>query len=717
MSAQGSIEVEVPEETIRFIIGPGGSTLRGIESATATKLHVSKTEEQTGCITISGDFEGVAQARDMILKIVALRTNMPTRHIEVERLLVPFLWMERVSGVSLAGLSAKHPALRITQNKTADGVTVAISGDCASELVDEVADGLEGAVVTLRDSIKSVSAHIPKGLHRFLVGSKATVLRQIEETTGCHLVVPPVDADSDQVVIYGTQENLLQGLAAVLNQTRGMESRTIVVSPIAARLIQQQAKRRSAIRAIEREHGVTISASATTLELVGDKEKVLAATQEVEKLLAALSGLVAVEQLAVDEEYLKHVVGRGGQTLQQLQADFDVEMFIDQDDNVVFVGSDAARVSAAKAHVVALLASIVEMLTTTAKIDAKYHGQLIGAKGANLASYQQKYPSVLIIFASDLDTVTFKGSRTEVEQCRAELIAQAEAIRHETIMSSYTQAIELDEKDAPRIGKARGFLSTFARQHAVKLLFDDQHPLQVTVQGVKRAVDAALPLVKEQIALVVDRDSLVFSVDSAHHGLLIGAEGRNVKRLAQKYSVKIVFPHRKRVEDGSGDEDGESTVGSPDATSEDAIKIVGPRTTISKARDELLDLLAYHLAHSHRDTMLVPQSAVSQILGRNGTVIESIRLETDCTVEIDLSSKSKQDSITVKLQGTETGVAEARKRIETIVREVVREVFCMLFADCVVCACVRVRARVIGVEGANGDCRGGALKGTVERVD
>ena len=75
------------------------------------------------------------------------------------------------------------------------------------------------------------------------------------------------------------------------------------------------------------------------------------------------------------------------------------------------------------------------------------------------------------------------------------------------------------------------------------------------MKGSKKSVDHLVPLLKAQIALIQDRDSLTFTVDPQYHGILIGSEGRNLKHLIQKYSVSVVFPRNLKENDESVSEE------------------------------------------------------------------------------------------------------------------------------------------------------------------
>lgn len=663
----------MPEECLRFIIGPSGKVLKEIESVCAVRVKIPRGDEWTGSITVSGDFEGVAMARDRILSIVQERANKASIQMDIDRILAPFLWETRLSGVSLDDLTESFSNVKINLIKSEDSAHLNLSGD--REQIQNIQEKVSEALIRLRSSIKSVSTSVSKPLHRLLIGPKGTILHKLEEETGCGISVPSSkDASNEQVTIYGPEEKLLKGLSVLMERVKGLASEKIPMSEISFKLLQNVQKYRSELKVLTEANNITsshLNSQDKCIEIDGNKDSVLEFISQFKALLAQLAEYTVCEALEVDQGYLKHIIGRKGQNLQQIQKDFNVEIIVEEDDETVsFIGKSKESVLSAKDYVNGIISSISDVLSVTLRIDSKYHGHLIGAKGSNLTKYLDKYPSVMINFPNEKDSnsVVIKGSRDEVEACQAELVSQADSIRHELIMNSYTQSIRLDGEDKALLKSQRdcSFLTNFVRQNDCKLVFDLESS-ELTIQGLKKTVDSVLPLLKEQIDLIKDRDSLTFSVDPQYHGILIGAEGRNLKHLVQKYSVKIDFPRKSSSSvEASGDVEEEAS-----EVSSDSIKITGPRKNISKARDELLDLLKYHLEHDHQDTLCVPAKYVASIIGKGGSSINSIKLESDCNVDFmpKSAAASENDEAQIKLHGTKKSIETAKKLINQLVSE------------------------------------------------
>ena len=488
-------------------------------------------------------------ARDKILSIVQERANKATHQIEIERTLAPFLWVKELSGISQEELAELFPSVKISLIKSVEGSAMLnLTGD--KNQIESIQGLVSQSLIRLRSSIKSVSTFVPKALHRLLIGPKGSVLHQLEDETGCEIFVPSAkdEPENQQVTIYGPEDKLLLGLSSLMDKFKGMASEKISIPEISYKLIDKIAKYRNELKSFDPDVSIHYNSSNLSIEVDGKKENVLNFINFLKsEILSKLSAYKVQESLEVDQEYLKHVIGRKGHNLQQIQKDYQVEIIIE--DVVYFIGLDAESVRKAKDHINSILSNIIDILSITARVDSKYHGILIGAKGSNLASYHEKYPSVMINFLND--EITFKGPKSEVEPCHQEMMQQADSVRHESIMNSYTQTVDI----APAVSKSSrdcAFLINFARQNDCKLTIEDT---AATLKGSKKSVDHLVPLLKAQIALIQDRDSLTFTVDPQYHGILIGSEGRNLKHLIQKYSVSVVFPRNLKENDESVSEE------------------------------------------------------------------------------------------------------------------------------------------------------------------
>lgn len=62
LQTQASVQIPIPKEHHRFILGKGGAKLQELETKTATKISIPKASESNDKITIAGPKEGIDKA-------------------------------------------------------------------------------------------------------------------------------------------------------------------------------------------------------------------------------------------------------------------------------------------------------------------------------------------------------------------------------------------------------------------------------------------------------------------------------------------------------------------------------------------------------------------------------------------------------------------------------------------------------------------------------
>lgn len=146
-------------------------------------------------------------------------------------------------------------------------------------------------------------------------------------------------------------------------------------------------------------------------------------------------------------------------------------------------------------------------------------------------------------------------------------------------------------------------------------------------------------------------------------GSLIGKQGTYLKRLEDKYEVRINFPKSKSSANDSASGDAESS-------SSSEIVIRGPSKGAQSAKGELVDLISYEKEHGNTVSFTVPVKALPRILGRGGSQVNQIKDDTGvASVDIDQESNESEEA-TISLKGTKASIKSARAEIEKIAKEV-----------------------------------------------
>ncbi|KXS20652.1 hypothetical protein M427DRAFT_66591 [Gonapodya prolifera JEL478] len=406
------------------------------------------------------------------------------------------------------------------------------------------------------------------------------------------------------------------------------------------------------------------------------------------------------------------------------------EQDVEEDEVVVVVdvaGVPAQQVAETIGEVVKAVQEAVGVLadytSSTQNIDVKYHGRLIGHGGTTLRELlAATNSSVSVNFPKpakdgELDSVppsnavVVKGPKDKVDEVVKKMKEMVAEWKHFEVMCGFEELVLVPSgigkkvlqsaSDEPQ-SRGRERDNTYAGAWVVKAIRDrvisetsqkptpanpaitDRHiqltkfdlvessepgkPDRITVTGAKKVVQAAKDVILERAQRLADSASIEVSIPRQWHGKLIGKEGKNIKKLIDKYDVTINFPVRGK----DYDEDAEEDDGEP----RNIVKIRGPKGGVEKAKKELLDLLDYEIAHSYSDTISVPKAAYPQIVGRGGSVITG--LQTDNGVRIARKSTSPDDEdgdgeVTLIIEGTEEGVNNTKARILEIANDSVQD--------------------------------------------
>ncbi|KAJ1952686.1 hypothetical protein GGI12_006185, partial [Dipsacomyces acuminosporus] len=183
-------------------------------------------------------------------------------------------------------------------------------------------------------------------------------------------------------------------------------------------------------------------------------------------------------------------------------------------------------------------------------------------------------------------------------------------------------------------------------------------PGTVKLQGTAEDIAAVKAEILEFVERMADQTSEIISAAANIHRSLIGTGGRYVKRLEEKYGVRIQFPSSRR----EADDDASA------ALKPDQIRIRGGRKGVEGAKAELLELAAYEVEHNHTVKFSVPVAYLPHIVGKAGSTINEIKDESETRIDF-ADAKDGETEVEATIIGTRAGVKLAREAIEAIVAE------------------------------------------------
>lgn len=250
-----------------------------------------------------------------------------------------------------------------------------------------------------------------------------------------------------------------------------------------------------------------------------------------------------------------YIIGREGANIKELRDQFDVDIKM-LDDGKIELKGPKAKADACKDHINGLRKKYEDEATYVLKIEPRFHGQLVGRKGADVNRLQDKY-NVKIQFPqsssthddqSNADTASDAGPRRSARsnQAQDEVVIRgprqgADKARTE-ILDLYQYA--KDNSHSATVSVARQHLGSLIGQKgseidrlrletSAQIDFPDRQEtadpkarVEIVIKGTKQAVDAARAEIQKKARLLDDTVNRSLDIDRKYHGALIGAQGK-----------------------------------------------------------------------------------------------------------------------------------------------------------------------------------------------
>ncbi|KAK6337101.1 hypothetical protein TWF718_009887 [Orbilia javanica] len=614
-------------------------------------------------------------------------------------------------------------------------VPIMLSGERSA--VQEARAKLEKQVAQLRDVFQSVSISIPKQQHRFLVGDRGKAIGDILLESGCSVVVPPAHIQYDSVLVIGPRDKIGNGVTSVMAKANSMSYDALDIARAHAvafandvtrqrqhaRDLARYFRKTKEVQKIESEHDVQIVIPKTDVLYdlnTGVSFEITGKTAEnVKKAKMSVINIVNSHPPSrlsyVDIEPLlhRHIIGAKGRNVQKIKDDHSVEvLFADEDDQdseivLVYEGPTGAQAPPQEAVAVEALQAVKDLLlkiasdqadlkTKVLNIPAKYHAKIVGPKGTTLnaftggsdatvkvtvgaAKLKPGQPALTPAAAAAADdTITIRGPSAEVERVAKKITDFVEDTKHNEVLNSYTVTFEFPQKFQKNlVGKGGSNISKYRDELGVQIDLDKDN---VTIKGIKANVDEAKVRIQRLGKKLEDETTASVIVAPEYHRTIIGQGGKFVKRLEEKYSVRIQFP--KVGQDSSNDFASDAGGNGPQRSqAPNEIILKGPSKGVKDAKDEITELIKYEQDHGQSVTITVPARVLPHIIGAGGKVINQIRDDSGAKIDLPPQGSTDAELVEVKIKGTKDQIAKAKAAILASSKEVENQVVKMLSVD------------------------------------
>ncbi|XP_037282451.1 satellite-binding protein 1 Dp1 [Rhipicephalus microplus] len=605
------VDLVLFKQFLKHLQGKGRSLVRRIQQETEARIDLPLESSNSDVVMITGKKENVAAAKDKLLEAQREQADVVEVH-----LMIPCNLHNAIIGAKgrlIHSIMEDCGRVQITfpqQDSKSDRVT--LSGP--KEDVDKAKKQLlnlsnEKQLSSYTEEVRAQPKH-----HRFLIGKNGSNIRKVREKTGARIIFPTDrDENQDTIVIIGKKEAVLDAKKQLEEMIESLEK----VVEEEMRIDPKYHRHFVARRGEELQHianefgGVQVSFPRSgdhsdVVTLKGAKECVEGARKRILEIVQDLEARVTIE-CVIPQQHHRTIMGAKGHKVQRINQEFNVHIkFPERDfreretlengdvavngdvateeepskprkEDLIFITGKQEDCEKAREALLALVPVSLEV-----EVPFKLHRFIIGQKGAGVRRLMEDHDVNITVppQADESDTLVISGLADNVASAKEALLERVSQILEEEEdrkARSFHLDVEVDSKYHPKIIGWRGAVVTKIRKdHNVQVQFPEKGENMITIIGYEKnacsARDEILRIVKEWEDMVTKE----IEIDHRVHSRLIGAKGRNIRRLMEQHKVEIKFPR-------------------PEDPNKDLVQVTGAEEDVEDALDYLKQFEDEHL--------------------------------------------------------------------------------------------------------------------------
>jgi len=732
LCAKQNIKVAIPIGVRGKIVGKQGATIQAISKKTGARINISKQEaadiledddlEATIDVSIEGDPFAVQMAKQDIEKIVNEHTstvNTRLKHIPAEY--YPFLSAGNNSALSALS-QGRDLKLNVPQYHTwkdqappqnptnrqpavfapQAGLPIQISGE--RQAVAEIKAEIERQVQELQRRITLEQMAIERGRHQFIVGEMGTSLNEFLAETGCSVILPPDNDDSEMLTVVGPPERIEEGLNKIMDLASSMAMASADIArqhanaprgaQVHARDVTRYLQQRKGIEQLERLHNARIVPDSTGAWQIyaRDGKNAMKARSDVMNLI---SGHPPTRFQAVDVNPFFHEHLRG-QAADQIREQHGVHVVVPDDaeeGTIILVYEDNASapeyefprrqpspqdaqafqqaLRAAQAQLLGLFEGQQTIVTRDLEAPVKFHDKIRRHVDRHHQSQPQGQIPVQVLYGGSSQpsqkravapNLSVRGPEDSADALLQSLLAFIEQEKQDELERGFTLDFPFPQQYANHlIGRKGENINRLREEFDVEIQLNDA---KCQIKGPEAKANAAKKYILDMGRKLEDEATHHLNIPAEFHRELIGPQGAQVNRLQDRYGVRVNFPRSRQAADDASVVDDAPQRKNDQQPNEVIVK--GPSKGANECRDELLSLFQYIKDNSHVAIVSVNQSQLPSLIGSGGKEMDALRLETGAQIDVPGSrdAASANGRVDIKIKGQKKNVEAAEKLIK-----------------------------------------------------
>ncbi|RPA71329.1 hypothetical protein BJ508DRAFT_419956 [Ascobolus immersus RN42] len=706
--------VFIPAQVRSFVIGKGGETIRGIERDSGAKITFPKAGEKSNDapareanaddgededdeeqveVKLEGSEYSVQVAKQKIDAIVAARRPPVERTLEnVSGHFYPFLAAKVKELRETHGINKLHinvPSYYISESGGpgfSAGKPITIRGD--KTVVLQAKQALQDTIAQLEDEITSLQTRIIAPQHRFIVGVDGSKLQSFQEQTGCSVVIPPPNRNVDLIFITGPADKVGAGSSLAKERASSMTLHTRDISkayPQAPRGaiphawdVLRYLQESNELGRLQSQYSVEIETPSVELP-TGLPIRIFGPSKDdADKAVSELVALVNAAKPANFRHYPVDPVHQRQFTadhLRKIKSEKNVQVIFTEEDGLALLVADNTTedIPTALDEAWALLEEVIstfpQVYEKTLDIPAERHSDLIGPRRTTLNALSSGDVHVTVGAtvkplpgrepqAAQPDKLTIRGREAEDVEATVKNILQVYQQLQDGVDINETVRVELEFPPAlagSLIGVKGANINKLKDQYGVDIQMKEG---KAQLKGPKHNVEVVRRKINKQVKQLEDTANLALRVPAVHHKTIIGTGGKFVKRLEEKYNVRIRFP-----------KSGDGATGNPDE-----VTIKGPKKGAAEAKKEIEEVLQYELDNGHTAKVPILARNCKQFIYTYQRELRALREDSGAVINVPNQGENGNDDpeakLDIKVRGTKKDVERIVKELNKWIKEI-----------------------------------------------
>ncbi|KAF2741839.1 hypothetical protein M011DRAFT_472723 [Sporormia fimetaria CBS 119925] len=732
VAAKQSIKLAVPASVRPYIIGRGGAKIQEISKRSGARIQVPKQDEAEDedsmiDVVIEGNALTIKLAKHEIDHIVKERTsNVNLRVKDIPAEFYPFLAGPHNSLVSnlengrdvrvqiphYTNWATQEPP-QVPRNQPVPFVPqpqfpIQIAGD--REHAQQVQAELERQVQRLRQQLAIEQRSIERGRHQFIVGDRGGSLHDFLEETGCTVVLPPSNDDSETIYVVGPPDRIEAGVNKLEDLAASMQMAIVDAarehrganSQRHAHNLTRYLRQRQALDELMRMHEASIVAprdrhGPTAWEIYAKNGKNSQKARSDIQSVFASHPPSRFSSVNVDPFFHQVLQQRNAQHIRDEHGVHLVFPEDSDDDDIILVyegqtpSSDyaiprgpppASEQSAyqqglqqAQQYIEALTRAHQNIVSRDVGAPPKFYPKIERYVDQQQRGLPHNTIPVQVTFGDRRPAearrhsetgMAMRGPSDAVDDLVQKVLAFIEQEEKDELERGHLTTFDFPQKYANfLIGKGGENIRKLRDEFDVEIKVDNG---VVTLKGPPAKANACKAHILALGKRLDDEATHTLKIKPQYHRDLIGPKGNQVNRLQDRYHVRINFP-RSAAKDEDVATEGGASQRNMRIQPTDEVVIRGPRKGADEAREELLNLLQYYVDNSHVDTVSVAQSQIPSLIGSQGREMDNLRAQTQTHIDVpNAKDADASGRVEIKIKGSKKNVEEAKKILQERVK-------------------------------------------------